>query len=89
MLDSLNERDARSGEQESEDEELIEEDNEEGDFDRAGAAAYHDIIVHKPPEEHHQETMMFGHSREFDETSTLQNISPIPTETVTRLPTSV
>ncbi len=51
MLDSLNERDAQNGEQEEEEEELIEEDNEDGEFDRAGAAAYHDIIVHKPLEE--------------------------------------
>jgi hypothetical protein len=66
MLDSLNEREGE-GDQEI----LIEEDNEEYDFDRAGAAAMHDIIVHKPPEEKNQETMMFGHSREFDETVAL------------------
>lgn len=50
----------------------------------------HDIRVHKPPEEQQQETMMmFGHSREFDETVALSNISPIPTALVTMAPSII
>lgn len=85
MLDSLNEREGQ-GDQE----EVIEEDDEECDFDRAGAGAMHDIRVLKPPEEQQQETMMvFGHSREFDETVALSNISPIPTALVTMAPSII
>ena len=47
---------------------MLEEDNEDGEFDRACAGAMHDIVIHKPPEEENQETMVFGHSREFDGT---------------------